>query len=210
MDKPVIILGAGSIGKSAMEAFLSNDVIVYGFLDEDESLTDNEIGDVKVLGTLEDSTYLSVVGGECEAFVAVEEIELRKNLVEMLVNERKTMPVNAIHHSAILASSTEMGHGNYIGAGVILGSGSRIGSHLIMESGAIINHDSRLGDYIHVGAGTLINSGVKVDDEVFIGSGVTVVAGIKVGKGARIGAGSVVIKDVEEDQTVFGNPAEPV
>lgn len=210
MDKPVIILGAGSVGKSAMEAFISNDVIVYGFLDEDESSTDNEIGDVKVLGSLEDSSYLSVIGGECEAFVAVEEIELRKNLVEMLVKERKTMPVNAIHHSTIFASSTEIGHGNYIGAGVILGSGSRIGSHLIVESGAIINHDSRLGDYIHVGAATVINSGVKVGDEVFIGSGVTVVAGIKIGKGARIGAGSVVIKDVEEGQTIFGNPAEPV
>ena len=34
MDKPVIILGANGLGKAAMEAFESNDVVVYGFLDD--------------------------------------------------------------------------------------------------------------------------------------------------------------------------------
>ncbi|MEN8247560.1 MAG: NeuD/PglB/VioB family sugar acetyltransferase [Bacteroidota bacterium] len=210
MDKPVIILGAGSIGKSAMEAFVSNDVIVYGFLDDDKTILNTEIGNVAVMGSLDDATYLSVIGSECEAFVAMEEIEVRRNLVEMLVSERKVMPVNAIHHSANLAPSVEMGHGNYIGAGVILGSETRIGSHLIVDSGAIINHDAKLGDFIQVGAGSIINSGVKVEDDVFIGSGVTIVAGVKIGSGARVGAGSVVVKDVEEGQTIFGNPAEPV
>jgi len=46
MKKPIIILGAGGIGKSAMEAFISNDVPVYGFLDDDNSLQDTEIGEV--------------------------------------------------------------------------------------------------------------------------------------------------------------------
>lgn len=210
MDKPVIILGAGSIGKSVMEAFVSNDVVVYGFLDEDETMHHKEIGNVTVMGSLEDPNYLTVIGSECEAFVAIEEIELRKNLVDMLVSERKTMPVNAIHKTANLATSTEMGHGNYIGAGVILGSGTKLGSHLIVESGAVLNHDAELGNFIHIGAGSVINSGVKIEDDVFIGSGVTIVGGIIINQGARIGAGSVVIKDVEVGQTVFGNPAEPV
>lgn len=210
MNKPIIILGAGSIGKSAMEAFLSNDVLVYGFLDDDSSLQGKEIGEVEVMGKLDDQTYLSVIGGECEAFVAMEEIEIRRNLVQMLIDERKVMPVNAIHDSAILASSAQIGHGNYIGAGVIVGSYAALENHLIINPGAIINHDVKLGNYTLVGAGSVINSGVQIEEEVFIGSGVTVVSGIKVGSGARIGAGSVVIKNIDEGQTVFGNPAEPV
>jgi len=210
MDKPIIILGAGGIGKSAMEAFISNDVLVYGFLDDDKTLLDKEIGEVTVLGNLDNESYLSVIGSECEAFVAMEENEVRRNLVDMLVSGRKVMPVNAIHGSANLASSSQIGHGNYIGAGVILGSYSRIESHLIIQTGAIINHDVKLGNFVQVGAGSIINSKVQIADEAFIGSGVTIISGIKIGARARIGAGSVVIKDVEEEQTVFGNPAEAV
>ena len=210
MNKPIIILGAGNIGKSAMEAFTSNNMIVYGFLDDDTTLQGKEIGEVEVMGKLDDQSYLSVIGSECEAFVATEEIEVRRSLVQMLIEDRKVMPVNAIHETAILATSSDIGHGNFIGAGVIIGSYSELKSHLIINPGAIINHDVKLGNYAQVGAGSVINSGVQVDDEVFIGSGVTIVSGIKVGAGARIGAGSVVIKDVDEGQTVFGNPAEPV
>lgn len=210
MDKPVIILGAGSIGKSAMEAFISNNVLVYGFLDDDTTLQGKEIGDVEVMGSLEDSNYLSVIGGECEVFVAMEEIEMRRNIVHMLRDDRKVMPINAIHDTANLASSAQIGHGNYIGAGVIIGSYTILENHLIINSGAVINHDVKLGDYVQVGAGTIINSGVEIENEVFIGSGVTIVDGIKIGNGARIGAGSVVIKNVDEGETVFGNPAEPV
>ncbi|RLD22988.1 MAG: acetyltransferase [Bacteroidetes bacterium] len=210
MNKPIIILGAGSIGKSAMEAFASNEVIVYGFLDDDALLEGKEIGDVEVMGKLDDQTYLSVIGNECEAFVAMEEIEVRRNLVQMLVEDRKVMPVNAIHDSAILATSAEIGHGNFIGAGVIIGSYSELKNHLIINPAAVINHEVKLGNYVQIGAGSVINSGVEIEDEVFVGSGVTIVSGIKIGSGARIGAGSVVIKKVDEGQTVFGNPAEPV
>jgi len=210
MNKPIIILGAGSIGKSAMEAFTSNNVIVYGFLDDETTLQGKEIGEVEVMGKLDDQGYLSVIGSECEAFVAMEEIEVRRSLVQMLIEDRKVMPVNAIHETAILATSADIGHGNFIGAGVIIGSYTELKSHLIINPGAIINHDVMLCNYVQVGAGSVINSGVQIDDEVFIGSGVTIVSGIRVGAGARIGAGSVVIKNVDEGQTVFGNPAEPV
>jgi sugar O-acyltransferase (sialic acid O-acetyltransferase NeuD family) len=210
MNKPIIILGASSIGKSAMEAFISNEVIVYGFLDDDALLQGKEIGEVEVMGKLDDQTYLSLIGSECEAFVAMEEIEVRRNLVQILVEDRKVMPVNAIHDSAILATSAEIGHGNFIGAGVTVGSYSELKSHLIVNPAAVINHDVKLGNYVQIGAGSVVNSGVEIEDEVFVGSGVTIVSGIKIGSGARIGAGSVVIKNVDEGQTVFGNPAEPV
>jgi sugar O-acyltransferase (sialic acid O-acetyltransferase NeuD family) len=210
MNKPIIILGAGSIGKSAMEAFISNDVVVYGFLDDKASLQGKEIGEAEVMGKTDDESYISVIGKDCDAFIAIEEVELRKNLVQMLVDEHKAMPVNAIHDQAVLATSAVIGHGNFIGAGVIIGSYTELQSHLIINPGANINHDVKLGNYVHIGAGSIINSGVQIGDEVFVGSGVTIVAGITVGSGARIGAGSVVIKNIDEGQTVFGNPAEPV
>jgi acetyltransferase-like isoleucine patch superfamily enzyme len=51
---------------------------------------------------------------------------------------------------------------------------------------------------------------VTIQDEAFIGSGVTIVSGVTIGKAARVGAGSVVIAPVKENETVFGNPAQPI
>lgn len=205
-----MILGANGIGRSAMEAFISNGVVVYGFLDDDAEMHGKEIGDVAVLGDLSDNEYMAIIGKDCQAFVATEEIELRKSLVETLMSVRKSMPVNAIHQSAVLSPSFSLGHGNFIAARVAIGTDVKVGNHTIIHSGVVLNTDSEIGDFVQVGAGSIINSGVKVAEEAFIGSGVTIVSGIKIGSRARIGAGSVVIKDVEEGQTVFGNPAEPV
>jgi sugar O-acyltransferase (sialic acid O-acetyltransferase NeuD family) len=210
MDKPVMILGAGSLGKSAKEAFESNNVLVYGFMDDDTSLQDKEFGDVSVVSKLDDESFLSIIGSECDVFVALEETELRRNLVQMLIEERKVMPVNAVHETAVFATSSGIGHGNYIGAGVIIGSHSSLMNHLIVNPAAVINHDVIIGNYVQIGSGSVINSGVEINDNVFIGSGVILVSGVKIGEGARIGAGSVVIKNIEAGETVFGNPAEVV
>lgn len=207
MDKPVIIFGAKGIASAALEIFKSNNIIVYGFLDEDKKLHNTEIQDISVLGDPEDHGFLKLIGQKCEAFVATDDNSLRKSEVKRLKENRKVMPVNAIHQQSRIAESAVIGHGNFINAQVYIGAQAKIGHHNIFNTGTIIDHDCQLGDFIQVGAGSIINSGVQIEDEVFIGSGVTIVSGVKIGKKARIGAGSVVIGDVSKGETVFGNPA---
>jgi len=210
MENPVIIFGAGGLGKAALNIFESNGIPVYCFLDDDTSLHNTEINDVTVLGRTDDDGFLKHIGKKCEAFVAEDDNKVRKSVVKMLNTKRKVMPVNAIHGSAILSSSASIGHGNYINTGVQIGAFVKVGSHCIFHGGAIVEHEAKLGNYIQVGAGSVVNSGVEIEDEAFIGSGVTVVSGVTIGKGARIGAGSVVVANVKAKQTVFGNPAKPV
>ena len=207
MDKPVIIFGAKGIASAALEIFKSNDVVVYGFLDERKELHNTEIQDIPVLADPEDHGYLKLIGQKCEAFVATDDNSVRKSEVKKLKENRKVMPVNAIHERAKLSESASIGHGNFINAQSFVGALTQLGHHNIINSGAVIDHDCKLGDFVQVGAGTIISSGVEIEDEVFIGSGVTIVSGVKIGKKARIGAGSVVISDVAKNETVFGNPA---
>jgi sugar O-acyltransferase (sialic acid O-acetyltransferase NeuD family) len=210
MDKPVMILGANGLGKAAMEAFESNDVVVYGFLDDKAEREGEEIGKVAVLGTMEDNLYYDLIGKECEAFIATTEIELRKGLVDILTQEKKAMPINSIHKTAQIMESAAIGHGNFIGASVVIASNATIGSHLVVNTGALIDYDVKVADFVQIGAGSIINSGATIEEEVFVGSGVTIISGVKIGKGARVGVGSVVINDVAAGSTVFGNPAKPV
>ena len=210
MEKPVIILGAKGIAHPALEIFNSNRVIVYGFLDEDEKLHGTEINTVTVLGRTEDEGFLKLIGQKCEAFVAVDDTKYRKFLVEMLLENRKVQPVNAVHQSAYISTDAAIGHGNFINAQVTIGAAAEIGSHCILHTGSIVDHIAKLGDFVQVGAGTIINSEVTIGEGAFIGSGVTIVSGVTVGKNARIGAGSVVISSVGNGETVFGNPAAKV
>ena len=210
MDKPVVIFGAGDLGRAALEIFESNSVITYCFLDDDSSLHNTEIDNVSVMGSTDDDSILSVLGKKTEAFIALDDNRIRKKLVETLKEDRKVVPVNAIHSTAQISQSASIGHGNFINNRVVIGSGAEMGSHCLLNSGAVIDHNCKLGDLVQVGAGSVLGSGVQVADEAFIGTGAVIVPGIKIGKNSRIGAGSVVVEHVEDNQTVFGNPAMPV
>ncbi|GAA0880412.1 acetyltransferase [Algoriphagus jejuensis] len=210
MDKPVIILGAKGIAHPALEIFNSNQVIVYGFLDEDQSLHGTEINEVSVLGSTEDEGFLKLIGKKTEAFVAVDDVKYRKFLVEMLLEVRKVQPVNAIHGRAYVSTDAFIGHGNFINANVAIGAGAKVGSHCIFHTGAVIDHKAEIGDFVQIGAGSIVNAEAKIEEGAFIGSGVTIVGGVTIGKGARVGAGSVVIATVGKNETVFGNPAAKI
>lgn len=210
MEKPVIIFGAKGIAHPALEIFNSNEVVVYGFVDEDEQLYGTEINTVPVLGHTEDDGFLKLIGQKTEAFVAVDDSKYRKFLVEMLNDRRKVQPVNAVHKIACISNDAAIGHGNFINARVSIGAGAEVGSHCILNTGAIIDHNVKMGDFVQVGAGSVINADCIIEEGVFIGSGVTVVSGVTIGKNARIGAGSVVISTIGKNETVFGNPAAKV
>lgn len=210
MENPVIIFGANYLGRAAKEIFESNSIVVYGFLDDDKKLHTKEVDEVVVLGSMDDDGFLKLIGRKCEAFVAVDDNKLRKNVVGMLQEIRHVQPVNAIHSTARISSKAELGHGNFIDTGATIAPGAKIGNHGIIQANSFIGVGASVGDFVQVGAGSLINPNVIVEDEVFIGSGVTIIAGITIGKGARIGAGSVVISPVKAGETVFGNPAQPI
>ncbi len=210
MENPVIIFGANALGRVAKEIFESNEVVVYGFLDDNKKLHSTEIDDVVVLGGTDDDGFLKLIGKKCEAFIAMDDNKVRKSIVTMLHEVRHTQPVNATHRLASLSAKGTIGYGNLFDAGFTSGAGSVIGNHCILGAKSHIGAESTVGDFVQVGPGAIVNPGVTMEDEVFIGSGAIIVSGVVVGKGARIGAGSVVIGTVKAGSTVFGNPAQPV
>jgi sugar O-acyltransferase (sialic acid O-acetyltransferase NeuD family) len=210
MNNPVLILGAGRLGKLALDIFSSNEVLVYGFLDEDEKLHNTEISEVLILGDVNDEGFLEIIGNKTEAFVAIEHKTAKEKTIKLLVDRKKTMPVNAVHNKAVIAEDAEMGHGILVAAGAVINPWAKIGNHSVILSGAVIDTGAKIGEYVEVGAGAVINADVEIGKGTFIGSGAVLVSGIKIGKNARIGAGSVVIEDVKEGKTVFGNPALPI
>lgn len=205
-----MILGAGALGRTVKELFDLNEVVVYGFLDDDKTRHNQTIDEVVVLGSTDDDGFLKLIGRKCEAFVAVDDVRLRKTLVRMLLEVRKTQPVNAIHRSAHISPRARLGHGNLIDTGVILAPGAEVGNYGLFHANTYVGAEAKVGDYVQMGVGAIIGPQAEIGDEVFIGAGVTIVAGVSIGKGARVGAGSVVIGPIKAGETVFGNPAKTV
>jgi sugar O-acyltransferase (sialic acid O-acetyltransferase NeuD family) len=210
MENPVLIFGAGTLGKITLDIFNRNNVLVYGFLDDEKSLHNTEIGEIVVLGDTDDDGFLKIIGNKTEAFVAIGNTKIRKKIVELLNERRSTMPVNAIHDKAILSDDAMIGHGNLIMANATINPFAKITNHCIIHSGAVIDANANLGEYVTIGTGAMVNTNVEIGEGAFIGSGAVIVSGLKIGKNARIGAGSVVIENIEDNATVFGNPAKKI
>jgi len=210
MENPVIILGAQSVGTTALDAFLSNDVVVYCLLDDDASLQDTEVNDVPVMGNTDNKDLLKLLGKKCEVFVATEDVASRRSLTNMLHDEYEVAPVNAIHARASVSEHAWLGHGILVGANAVVASTAKVGDGCAIGANAVVESKAEVGEYTQIGSGAILNAGVVVGEQAFIGSGAIVVAGVKIGKKARVGAGSVVVADVPANQTVFGNPAQKV
>lgn len=210
MNKPVIIIGATALGRAVLDIFKSNEVVVYGFLDDDKKLHGNEIDEIQVLGNTDNDEYLKIIGKDCDVFIASDDNTLKATLIKSLRKHQNAMPVNAIHTDAFISNSAIIHHGSFINQGVTIGADSQLGNHCMIHAGSTIDFDVKIGDFVQIGAGSVINQGVVIEDGVFIGSGVTVVSGVTIKEGARVGAGSVVISDVKKNETVFGNPAKSI
>ena len=207
---PVIIFGASGLGRVALDIFKSNDIVVYGFLDDDAKLHGETIDEVPILGSFDDERYTKLIGNKCDAFVAAEDAKVRRHLVEMLAERRKVMPINAIHASATIAPSARLQYGTLVGPDAIINSAAQVGDHCLINAGAIVDYAATLADYVQLGTGAVVGSSCQIAQGAFVGTGATVVPGLTVGKNARIGAGSVVIETVSAGNTVFGNPAKKV
>ena len=204
----IIIFGASSLGKAALEIFESNGMVAFGFLDDDATLHGKEINNISILGSTDDDSYLKLIGNKCDAFIATDEPKLREGLTKMLHERRQTQPVNAIHKLASIADTASIGYGNFINTAAVIGANAEVGSHCLIHSGALIDFDVVVEDFAQIGAGAIINSGSKISKGAFVGSGAVIISGITIGKNARVGAGSVVIAPVKDNETVFGNPAQ--
>lgn len=207
---PVIIFGATGLGPVALDIFRSHDVVVYGFLDDDAKLHGTEIGEIPVLGSTDDEKYLKLIGQKCDAFVAVDDVRLRRTLTEILQERRHVQPITAVHAAAYVAPSAELSYGTLVGPGAVVNSGAKLAAHVLVHAGAVVDAAAQIGAFVQVGPRALVGPAAVVEDDVYIGAGAVVVGGITLGKGCRIGAGSVVVEPVKAKTTVFGNPAEKI
>lgn len=191
--KEIYLYGASGHGKVIAEIAEMTGVVVKAFIDRD--LEKKDILKYPVLHQLPQ--------GSLPALISIGANSTRKTIAEN--NPQLDFQI-LIHPNSTVSTSSILGKGSVVMAGVVINAEAKIGKHCIINTNASIEHECVIEDFVHISPNVALAGNVTVGEGTHIGIGACVIQGIKIGKWATIGAGAVIIRDVPDGVTVVGNP----
>lgn len=199
------IVGAGAQGRVILDILRAqhpHDTIE--FIDENRELWGTVISGANVRGCLAQALAQPHAG--VGMIVALGNPVTRMSIAAS-IRAAGIALLNAIHPSAVVAPSSQIGNGNMIAALAVVNSNARVENDVVINTGAIVEHDCVVEDGSAVSPGARVGGRVTVGRGAFIGSGATILSRIRIGAGAIVGAGAVVTRDVPPNVLVKGVPA---
>lgn len=200
--RTVIIIGASGHGKVVADIIRKSGDKIFGFLDDNEELSNEFVG-VPVLGRIDDyRKYLNIA----EFVIAIGDTEVRDSISRKI---NKARIYTAIHPTAVISGiDVSIGPGTVIMANAVINSGSHIGKHCIINTGAIVEHDNTIEDFAHISVGAKLAGSVYVGKYTWIGIGAVVSNNLRICQGCVIRAGAVVIENIVKSGNYQGVPAK--
>jgi len=198
MPKKIIVIGAGE-NSAVITNILKEQYTVAGFLD-DHVKNNDILGPISMYKKyLQSHLFFITIGNNC----------IRSELFKKIKNGGGIF-VNAIHKTAFLEQSIELGTNIFIGARSYININTRIDNHVFINNCCIIEHDNTILSGAHITPGVITGGGTKVGARTFIGLGSIINDHITIGDDTIIGSGSVVITDIASSVLVAGIPAKIV
>lgn len=204
MNKKVVIIGAGGHSKVIADIIEKSNDILVGFLDDNLEKGKNIIINYSVLGKIEDCLKIKEQDNEIEFIIGIGSNNIRKKIA----NNYKLNYYTAIHPSAQIGLDVMIEEGTAVMANACINSGAKVGKHSIINTGAIIEHDNIIQDYVHISPNSALAGTVKIGENTHVGIGAIVKNNVTICSNCIIGAGAVVVKNVEDQGTYIGVPAQ--
>ncbi len=205
--KKIVIVGAGGMGRETAWLIeqinvLKNEWEILGFIVDDSEFKGKVISGYTVLG---DTNYLKTISEDIFVVVAIGNGKIREAVIERIENKKFA---TLIHPNVNIAKTSEVGEGSIICSGAVVSIDTKIGKHCIINFNSIIAHDAILEDFVTIHVNVNISGNVKVGRYSIIGSGTSIHQKKVIGENCVIGIGSSVIKNIKDNKTALGVPAE--
>jgi sugar O-acyltransferase (sialic acid O-acetyltransferase NeuD family) len=204
-----VIVGSGGFARETAAAVIAiNERAqtweLQGFVDDDAATHGRLISGVPVLGPVE-------AVGDSDAALVVCTGSPRNYFSRRLIVERLALPderyATLVHPAAALGTTTRLGTGTVVLAGVVATIDVTIGAHVAVMPGTVFTHDDVAADFTTFGAGVSLAGGTRVSEGAYIGSGALVREDCTIGAWSLVGMGSIVLQDVPAGEVWIGAPA---
>jgi sugar O-acyltransferase (sialic acid O-acetyltransferase NeuD family) len=211
--KEIYIIGASGFGREVADTIhvINKETPTYkivGFIDDDESKHGQTINDIQVLGGVSQLIKLTKNIEKPSAIIAIADPQIKEGIAGAL--DGIVRWANIIHPTAVVSEYSHMGEGVVLQPYVFIGPNTSLANHVHVNVTSVVGHDTIIGAFSSCMTLCAISGNVTLGKGVYVGSSAAIIPGVTVGQHAAIGAGAVVIKDVEDEETVVGNPARRI
>ncbi|WP_372948084.1 acetyltransferase [Mariniphaga sp.] len=207
--KKAIIVSAGTYAQVYSE-YLSAEYKILGYFDDDKKLKGNVINGIKVLGHLNELDSFMANDLSISIFVPLGDNEMRYRLLKKYKMKGYLIP-SFISKDTIIHESVKIGEAVYILPGTNIMPLTTIGDYTMISMGVNIAHHNTIGKACFFSLGNNVGASIEIGRNVFFGIASTIMTGVKkIGDNSLIGAGAVIIKNVNEGETVVGNPGRVI
>ncbi|UOQ76096.1 acetyltransferase [Hymenobacter sp. 5516J-16] len=206
------IVGAGGLGREVVVLARQINAVrphwqLTGFYDDRAPATPAVHG-LPYLGTI---AALNAEFEPLHVVVAVGNSRSRAAVVARLTSPTLTFPI-LVHPGVALQPEqrVQIGAGSIISQGCILTCDIVLGRHVLLNLGCTVGHDAVLEDFCSLMPHANVGGEAYLETGVYLGTNATVINQVRVGANAIIGAGAVAVRDVPENCTAVGVPAQVI
>ena len=212
--KPLAIIGAGGLAREASLLLeeINNSLPhgdgwrLLGFIDEDRAKWQRHLRGYPVLGGME---ALAGLPDDVAVICAVAEPWIKRRLVGLAEEQGRTF-TSLMAPGTAPPGEVAIGCGVLVGKGCLLTTNIRLGDHVTLNPGCAIGHDASIGAFTTMMWRVNISGAVTIGEGCSLGTATTVLQGLRMGRGCVTGAGAVVIRELPDDCTAVGVPAQVV
>ncbi|NML35863.1 acetyltransferase [Chitinophaga sp. G-6-1-13] len=207
--KNIVVIGASGHGKVVADILSQMPGYrVVGFIDAFIKKGTVCFGDLTVLGGEQDLPELMAAHQITGGIVGIGDNWIRSQVVAKIQAIAPSFEfINAIHPSAVISDTANIGHGNVIAANAVINTNANIGDHCIVNTAACIDHDNHMDSYASVAPRVVTGGNVAIGAYTAVSIGAVVKHGISIGEQSIVGAGAVVLKPVTSFSIWYGVPA---
>lgn len=196
---PVLILGAGGLGRELFWWAQDAGLTPVGFIDDNPDALAGYRDYAPVVGSVTDAPLTAPV------LCGIGQNPIRQRCVRTLL-DRGAAFASCIHPQAKVCHAS-LGTGAIVAPFAFVGADAAVGDFAFLQTGAVLGHDVTAGDFLRMDTTAFIGGFARIGSGVTLHTGAQVMPGKTVGDGAVLGAGATLLTNLPAGATAFGNPA---